>query len=94
MSYLFVRHKIADYDKWKKAFDDHAEVREDAGSEGGKLFRNSDDPNEVMIFFEWKDLESAKKFAQSPNLKEVMQEAGVMDKPDIYHLEKIEKLSF
>jgi hypothetical protein len=38
------------------------------------------------MLFEAKDIQKAKEFAGSADLREVMQNAGVVDKPDIYFL--------
>ena len=46
-----------------------------------------DNPNEVFLLFEVKDVEKAKEFGASANLREVMQDAGVVDKPDLYFLD-------
>jgi len=51
------------------------------------LLRNTDDPNEVILLFEAADLQKAKEFAASSDLRERMQQAGVIDKPGIYFLE-------
>jgi heme-degrading monooxygenase HmoA len=51
------------------------------------VFRNATDPNELVILFEWSDLEQARQFAQSEDLRQGMQRAGVVDQPDIYLLE-------
>jgi hypothetical protein len=40
----------------------------------------------VFLLFEADDIQKAKEFAASPDLRETMQEAGVIDKPDIYFL--------
>ncbi len=40
----------------------------------------------MIILFEAKDLGRAKKFAESADLREAMEKAGVIDKPDIYFL--------
>jgi hypothetical protein len=50
------------------------------------LLRNTDNQNEVILLFEAKDLPKAKEFAASADLREAMQGAGVVDKPDIYSL--------
>ena len=42
-----------------------------------------------MILIEWEDLENARRFAQSEDLCETMQRAGVTDQPDIYFLEEV-----
>jgi hypothetical protein len=93
MPYLLIRHKVADYAKWKPIFDEHSALRKAGGSRGGQLFCNADNPNETLMLFEWDNLEKARKFAQSENLRQVMQQAGVADKPDIYFLEDVEQVS-
>ena len=90
MPYLLVRHKVADYAKWKPFFDQHGATRKANGSQGGRLLRNANDPNELVVLFEWDDLEKARQFAQSNDLREIMQRAGVVDQPDIYFLEEVE----
>jgi len=89
---LLVRHKNKDYEKWKTVFDEHSTTRNTSGSRGGRLFRNADNQNEMVIMFEWDSIERARKFAQSEDLKKTMQRAGVIDKPDIYFLEEVERL--
>lgn len=89
MPYILVRHRVTDYDAWKPVFDEHGAVREPHGSGGGYLFRSSHDPNEVVILLEWDDLEEAEQFAQSDDLRQTMQRAGVADRPDVYFLELV-----
>jgi hypothetical protein len=53
MPYLLVRHKVEDYERWKPVFDhDHGATREQSGSKGGRILRNADDPNELVILLE------------------------------------------
>jgi heme-degrading monooxygenase HmoA len=92
MPYMLVRHKVEDYEKWKPVFDGHQATRSESGGKGGFLFRNADDPNEIIILLEWPDLEDARRFAQSEDLRETMQRAGVAEQPDIYFLEEVEKV--
>ncbi len=93
MPYILVRHKVEDYARWKPIFDEHSATRRKSGSQGGQLFRNAQNPNEVVALFEWDDLENAQQFAQSDDLREKMQQAGVADQPDIYFLEEVEHVS-
>ena len=93
MPYLLVRHKVTDYEQWKAAFDAHSLTRQANGSRGGQLFRNASDPNEVVMLLEWHDLEKAREFAQSEDLHEVLQRAGVVDQPTIYFLKDGESVS-
>lgn len=90
MAYILVRHKVTDYGKWKPAFDEHGATRKASGSKGGRLFRSADDPNHLVVLFEWSDLDRAQQFVGSEDLREKMEQAGVADQPDIYFLDEIE----
>ena len=93
MPYLLVRQKVTDYEKWKSAFDAHSVTRQANGSRGGQLFRNATDPDELIVLLEWHDLEKAREFARSEELREVMQRAGVVDHPTIYFLKDGEQVA-
>ena len=90
---LLVRHKVADYAKWKLLFDAHGAARRTGGSKGGRLFRNADDPNELVVLLEWDDLAKARQFARSEDLRQTMLRAGVSDQPNMYFLEEVERPS-
>ena len=90
MPYMFVRHNVEDYERWKPVFEEHGSTRRESGSKGVRLFRNADAPNETVILLEWDDLEKARRFAQSENLRETMERAGVADEADIYFLEEVD----
>jgi heme-degrading monooxygenase HmoA len=93
MPYLLVRHKVEDYERWKPVFDhDHGATRARRGSKGGRILRNAEDPNELVILLEWDNLENAQRFANADDLKDAMQRAGVVDQPDVYFLEEVERL--
>jgi hypothetical protein len=86
MPYLLVRHKVADFSKWKAAYGAHLPARQKAGLREEYLLRNVDDPSEVVIWFKAEDVKAAKDFGASSDLREKMREAGVIDTPDIYYL--------
>ncbi len=85
-SYMLIRHKIKDFKTWKVGYDAHLPKRTEAGLTEKYLLRSADDPNEVVGLFEAQDLNRAKAFATSAELREKMQEVGVTDRPDIYFL--------
>jgi len=93
MPYLLIRHTIGNYAQWKPEFDDFASKRKALGSKGGYLFRNADNPDEIVILLEWDTLENARLHAQSDELRQAMQRAGVKTRPDVYFIEEIEKVS-
>lgn len=90
MPYILVRHKVTDYATWKPSYDEHGTTRKASGSKGARLFRSADNPNETFMLLEWDDLAKARKFTQSADLRQAMQQAGVADRPDVYFLEEIQ----
>lgn len=84
MATLFVRHRVADYAKWRSAYNDFDAERRKLGATSHGVYRLDGDPNDVTVFHEFPTTEAAKKFAENPRLKEVMQSAGVLGKPDIW----------
>jgi hypothetical protein len=74
-------------------FDAYGITRQANGSRGGQLFRSASDPNELVVLLEWDVLERARHFAQSDDVREVMQRAGVVDHPDVYFLKDGEQVS-
>jgi len=86
MNYLLIRHKVADFAKWKPAYDAHGRARANAGLKEERLLRSIDNPNEVVLLFSAQDLNKAKQFGASDDLRQRMQQAGVTDKPDIWFL--------
>jgi heme-degrading monooxygenase HmoA len=88
MAQLFVKHKVKDYSSWKKVFDGFIETRRAGGEKKYQIFHPDDDPNNLLTIFEWDNLENARKFVSSPDLKKAMGNAGVTEQPEVYFLEE------
>ncbi len=41
MNYLLIRHKVADFAKWKHGYDAHGSARANAGLKEERLLRNT-----------------------------------------------------
>lgn len=87
---VLIRHTVSDYDAWKTHFDEHASTRREHGSQGYSLFSVSEEPNELVILFDWDSVENAQRFLDSSDLRDVMTEAGVVGEPEIRFLDEIE----
>jgi hypothetical protein len=88
MAFMLIRHKVKDFQAWKAGYDTHLTMRTAAGLTEKYLLRGADDRNEVVVLFEAQSLDGAKAFAASADLRAKMQEVGVIDKPDIYFLDR------
>jgi hypothetical protein len=88
---LLIRHKVKNFAAWKTGFDEHGTARRANGCQGGRLFRSAVDPGEVLILLDWDDLDRARLFADSDDLREAMERAGVADRPDIWFLDEADR---
>lgn len=89
MVHVLVRHKVADYGRWKEVFDSHLNARKRAGEIGCRLFHNADDPHDIVLLLDWESVEEARRFMASAELRDAMQRAGVQGTPDIQFLEDV-----
>jgi hypothetical protein len=83
---MLIRHKVRDFTAWKRVYDAHAAIRDKAGLTEKFVLQSEDDPNEVIILLQARDIARAKTFSESKELHDKMKEAGVVDKPDVYFL--------
>jgi quinol monooxygenase YgiN len=83
MQHVLVRFKVQEYARWRAVFDENAPTRAAQGMGNGHVFRNSSDPNEIIIVLEVTDLQKARAFVESPELKQAQQRGGVIPPPSI-----------
>ena len=78
---LMIRHKVKDWDAWKKSFDEHKQARMDAGLTDRAVAYTAGDNHNVTLVFAVADVAKAKAFMDSKDLKDKMAEAGVEGPP-------------
>ena len=87
---LVVRHKVADFAKWKPVFDAHEDVRKQFGWTSHQVLTEAGDANHVTIIGRIRSAAQAKDFGKSASLKEAMQKGGVQGVPDVTLLKVVE----
>ena len=87
MSYIYVNHKVKDFNSWKSFFNKDISEQEKSGITPAKLFCSAEDPNDVHILFEASNIEKANNFFSNPRLKTLMHTAGVISEPVVHILE-------
>lgn len=87
MVHVLVRHRVADFNRWKEAFDTHVIARKRAGEINFHIFHNMEDAHDIFLLFDWSNGDDAKKFMTSGELRDRMQQAGVQGVPEIQYLE-------
>lgn len=80
---VVVSHTVADFDTWKAAFDADEEARRAAGIVGHHINRGDDEPNALSVYLAVTDLDKARAFSSSDDLRAAMEAAGVISAPEV-----------
>lgn len=78
---LVIKHKVADFAKWKMAYDAHDSARLAAGIHSYVIGRGLQDSNMVLVSLKVDDTTKAMAFGKDPGLKAAMQKGGVIGTP-------------
>ena len=81
---LFARMNVADYETWRKVYDEFYGERGSMGVLGAAAFQLVDDPNDVTLWHDFETADVARAFASSDALRDVIQRAGVQGEPQIW----------
>lgn len=92
MYFVTVRIKFEDYAKWKAVFDQAIGLRRSYGSMGVRIFRDTDQDNEVTILGEYEDLEKARQLFHSQEFRDAIRQAGVSAPPEVTYLDEVDQL--
>ncbi len=87
MPLMIVHHRVRDYTTWRPVFDAHEPVRTAAGLSNGRVYHSADNPNDLILLFDFADRQKAEEFATSDELKTAMQRAGVEGRPEMHFTE-------
>ena len=80
---LTIHIKVKDYATWRPAYDGHEKNRLSAGITNGRVFRNAQDPNDVVILQDVTDVAKARTWLGSNDMKATMQKSGVVGSPNV-----------
>jgi hypothetical protein len=81
---LFVRHPVADFPKWRQVYDSFEGERKAMGVVAHAVFQSAENAKDITVWHDFDNLDTARGFAGSPRLREVMTSAGVAGEPVIW----------
>jgi quinol monooxygenase YgiN len=88
---MFVKHPVNAYNKWKSVYDDLSATRAEMGVTGAAVYRDPNDANVLIVTHDFDNLKSALAFANSKDLKDALQHAGVSGPPEFWFGEELER---
>ena|ERR1022692_3294869 len=80
---LTIHLKVKDYSTWRSAYDGREKARLSAGISNGRVFRNAEDPNDVVILQDVADPARARSWLGSPDIKAAMLKNGVLGSANV-----------
>ena len=82
-AYTIATHPVKDFDTWKAVFDGGLEIRQAAGELSAIVIRGSENTSLVTVINTWSSLEQANAMLNNPDMKPMMESAGVLEFPTI-----------
>lgn len=87
MAMMIIHHRVQDYEAWRPVYDAHEPARLAAGLTNGRVFRSTDEPDDIVILFDMANRGKAEALLSTEDMKTTMQRAGVQGRPDIRFIE-------
>ena len=86
-----VRHRVGDFDAWKKVYDGFAPIQAEHGVHAHQVLRSIENPNDIIVTHTFDSREAARAFFAMPELKEGMSQGGVNpDSVEISYFDEVE----
>ena len=80
---LTIHIKVKDYSTWRQAYDGHEKSRLSAGITNGRVFRNAQDQNDIVVLQDVADVAKARSWLGSDDMKAAMQKSGIVGSPNV-----------
>jgi len=80
---MTLHFKVKDFNAWQTSYNGNEKNRASAGITKSKVFRSTDDPNDVLLLQDVADVSKARTWLGSNEMKSVMEKSGVLGLPSI-----------
>ena len=80
---LTLHFKVKDFNAWQTSYNGNEKNRASAGITKSKVFRNTDDANDVLLLQDVADVSKARTWYGTSEMKAVMEKSGVVGSPSI-----------
>jgi hypothetical protein len=94
---LSLRHRVQDFEAWKRVFDERLDARVAGRVVGHRLARSAADPNEVEVVMEFASRDDAEAYCaymDKPETREALARAGVEEHAPMWIGEQVEAVSY
>jgi hypothetical protein len=81
---VFRRVLVADYQRFREVYDAGTTAREAGGMHNELMFRNPNDPNDILIMSTVDSVERAKAYGQSDEVRQRQRASGLLELSNYY----------
>lgn len=78
-----IESHVKDYATWKSHYDQHQPMRVKGGATNDRVYQSPTDPSRVCVLMDFPSLRQAETFLHGSDLRQAMEEAGVIGAPRI-----------
>lgn len=86
---VIMQHPVSDYAHWRPYFDADDSARKSYGITSIAVGRGIEDPNNLILYFKIEDTTKGNAFMNRPDLKPLMDSAGVMAAPTMQYVNAV-----
>ena len=94
MIILQIEHPVPDYSSWKKAFDIDPVNRKQSGVKCHRIFRQTDNPNYIIVELEFDKLNEAKELLAALQVIWKQIEGKIITGPKARIIELVEQVQY
>jgi hypothetical protein len=87
MTLMVIQHKVHDYDAWRSVHDALQTSRTGAGVTFSCVYRNAEDPNDLLVLHDVANVAKARAWTTGEDLRTAMAQSGVIGEPAIYFVD-------
>jgi hypothetical protein len=87
MALFYLKHRVKDFDAWLPFFEGDQDRIHSVGAKTISVMRSIDDPNDLHMIFDVPNVPAFFKILYSPEVADIMKNAGVSEIPVLYKLE-------
>jgi heme-degrading monooxygenase HmoA len=91
--HVLARVEIEDFGRFLENFNSRGlRQRRQHGSRSARVLRDRDDPNRIVLLFEWESEGAFRAFLADPDVHETMKLGGALGPPEVTVLDSVEEL--
>ncbi len=88
-TFVYGHHKVKDYNAWRPFFNSDEQRRLSFGIVTKSILCKEGDANDIHFLFQVESLEKFTACFQDPALANIMEQAGVLEKPEMVILHEL-----